>query len=338
MRVGTHVIVVAVVLLPVVGPNIQEKQDLETLLRHWYSMAWFVLLLFACSIAGTVLAAVDITQYDNLWRLAILLTARTTAISANLSVSRAFILGPSDEAFLVFVCIKLISGAIYTYAIVVQSYAVEQATFVPLNATIIIIVNALTGVIIWEDWKVVSSWYGYVCIFVLLGLGCDLLLSVPMLNSDNPEFGANKRASIILRTPARMSSQLSLVNRGAPVSTSTRQHSISYDQRDIDAWKSLVSPHNVTEAMFFQTPKASSETPRYQFLETPTERSNLVISPTACLEDYPSTFDDAPPTTSSRIRQPSLTRRQAWRETVSPVKSLSHRAAHIPNIPESRST
>ena len=89
------------------------------------------------------------------------------------------------------------SGGIYTYAILVQSTAVEQARFVPINVTTIILTNAVTGVIIWEDWRVVASWYGYCCVFALLALGCDLLLSVPLLNGDNPQFGVHKRASVV---------------------------------------------------------------------------------------------------------------------------------------------
>jgi len=38
--------------------------------------------------------------------------------------------------------------------------------------------NALTGIIIWEDWKVVQSWTGYGCIFFLLFNGVYLLTTV----------------------------------------------------------------------------------------------------------------------------------------------------------------
>jgi len=38
--------------------------------------------------------------------------------------------------------------------------------------------NALSGVIIWEDWRVVHSWTGYGSVFVLLLLGVYLLAAV----------------------------------------------------------------------------------------------------------------------------------------------------------------
>lgn len=204
MRVGTLVIVVSVVLLPVVGPSPQEDQDIGELMSHWYSRTWFAILAIL-SFGTGILLPMGITQYSQKLRMMILLVGRASSICLNLTVSRSFILGPSGLGLIVLIIIKLISGSIYTTAIVVQSFAVEQSKFVPLNATLIILVNAITGIIIWEDWRVVQSWYGYVCVFVLLGLGCDLLLSVPLLSSENPEFGINRRLSMIPAVEKRVS-------------------------------------------------------------------------------------------------------------------------------------
>ena len=91
------------------------------------------------------------------------------------------------------IVLKVSSGAVQTYAIVVQSTAVTQAKFVPLNASALIIVNALTGMIIWQDWLVVGNWIGYICIFVQLVLGNYLLLGdVELLSTDNTHYGRAK--------------------------------------------------------------------------------------------------------------------------------------------------
>jgi len=92
-------------------------------------------------------------------QIIILLIARSTSYTLNLTVSRAFLLNASYFILIAFLIIKVVSGAIYTYAIVVQSTTVTQSKFVPLNATTIILVNAITGVIIWQDWRVVSVVY-----------------------------------------------------------------------------------------------------------------------------------------------------------------------------------
>eukprot|EP00977_Amphora_coffeiformis_P008289 scaffold1878_cov170-Amphora_coffeaeformis.AAC.2 len=197
MRVGSYVIVVAVILLPVVGPTTQDNQDIVYLFHKWYAVLWFTILLSATTVTGTLLAC-GIDKYPTKHKFFILLTARAAAISVNLTVSRSFVLSPSHLMLICFLILKVSSGAVYTYAIIVQAAAVDQARFVPLNTTTIILVNALTGILIWEDWRVIQSWYGYGCVFVLLGLGCDLLLTVPLLNADNPLFGTNRRASLIM--------------------------------------------------------------------------------------------------------------------------------------------
>jgi hypothetical protein len=208
MQVGTHVIVLAVILLPVVGPTISPEQQFDILIKHWYSILWFLILFGTTLATGAILifhASPDSTKVNNpfmqryspIQRRNILLLCRAASISIDLTVSRCLVLGPPNTFTLIMlIATKLVSGNLYTYAIVVQSYAVEQVQFVPLNATMVIAVNAFTGILIWEDQP--QSWYGYICVFWLLGIGCDLLLSVPLLNAENPEFGTNKNASFLI--------------------------------------------------------------------------------------------------------------------------------------------
>jgi hypothetical protein len=195
-KVGSYIIVVAVILLPVVGPTTQNNQDIVYLFHRWYAVLWFTLLLCTSTVTG-ILLVYGIDKFATNKRFWILLTARAASISVNLTVSRSFILSPSKVMLICFLILKIASGCVYTYAIIVQGNAVDQARFVPLNTTTIIVVNALTGILIWEDWRVIQSWYGYACVFVLLALGCDLLLTVALLHEDNPMFGTNQRASIL---------------------------------------------------------------------------------------------------------------------------------------------
>lgn len=195
MIVGTYVIAIGTVLLQVVGPGVQDSQDIGELLDHTYALFWFLFLLVSM-VVSTIFMVTSINQYGEFKRIVILLIARSSSYTLNLSVSRAFLLNPDYMVLACFIVIKVVSGAIYTYAIVVQSTVVKQAKFVPLNATTIIFVNAITGVVIWEDWRVISSWVGYACVFLLLALGCDLLLSANLLTNDNPELG---RARVVRR-------------------------------------------------------------------------------------------------------------------------------------------
>ena len=198
MRVGIYVIVVAVILLPLVGPQTQDNQNIIYLFHKWYTILWFTLLLCATTVTGALLVR-GIDKCSTRRRFLILLTARAASLSVNLTVSRSFVLSPSQVMLICFLVLKVYSGAVYTYAVIVQAAVVDQARFVPLNTTTIILVNALTGILIWEDWRVIQSWYGYACVFVLLGLGCDLLLTKPLLISDNVMFGTKRRAAALFQ-------------------------------------------------------------------------------------------------------------------------------------------
>ena len=245
MKVGTYVILVAVVLLPSVGPQIQDDQRVEILLSRWYSQVWFGLCNAGWIITG-ILLIFDITRYSPRTRTIILLIARAASVSVNLTVSRGFVLSPPPSMFLSFLVIKILSGAVYTSAIVVQSTAVEQARFVPLNATLTILLNAFTGIIIWEDWRVIEAWYAYICIFVLLGLGCDLLLAVPLLNAENPHFAPTTvRASFKRRRHSQPNIDRSQyqINSGEHTSLVSGT-SKAYGSTRKEAWKQLLSPMN----------------------------------------------------------------------------------------------
>lgn len=348
MRVGTYVIVVAVILLPMVGPDIQEGQNISSLMSHFYSIAWFVVLLVACAVTGLLLLVCDISQYQIRYRVAILLVARAASISVNLTVSRAFVLGLNDALLAAFIIIKVVSGAIYTYAIVVQSVTVEQASFVPLNATTIIIVNALTGIVIWEDWRVVSSWYGYGCIFILLGLGCDLLLSVPLLNAENPAFGATKQASLIISTAKksrrlypklRVSTSCSSLLAGDENGGSTVNDTIPVSR--LDAWKQLVSPMEYTPATLsenhdaaspFAAGRAPAETPPPygSVYTTPQRPGTTSLETTSLLSHHQPTrlggkLAEAAKTDTITPPHQQLSRLAAWRQTLSPNPNTPRR-------------
>jgi hypothetical protein len=213
MRIGTYVIVIGAVLLPVVGPAAQDDQAAWDLLTRPFSATWSLILVIAMIASATLMTlalsckgATDPREHKPTYvdmdkrfpnvvhRIVILLVARATSFTINLTVSKVMILDVPKYAFIIALILKILSGAVMTFGIVVQSTSVPQGTFVPLNATFTIIVNALTGIIIWEDWKVMYSidqWIGYGCVFLLFALGCYLLLGddVSFLDSDNFYYG-----------------------------------------------------------------------------------------------------------------------------------------------------
>lgn len=129
MRIGTYVIFVATILLTVVGPGIQDDQDIGELLRQPVASVWFSLLLLGMIVSTALMVS---KTFEERKQIAVLLVARSTSYTLNLTVSRAFLLNPTMFVLVVFIVIKLVSGSIYTYAIVVQSTTVTQSKIVPL--------------------------------------------------------------------------------------------------------------------------------------------------------------------------------------------------------------
>ncbi|KAG7363322.1 protein kinase domain containing protein [Nitzschia inconspicua] len=195
MQVGTYVIVISVVLLLDSGPTAQEySQSFDQLILHPAAVIWSALLVVGMMITGAIVLKArlfNMEKFDerNLtFKFAVLLIARGSSFALNLTSSKAFLVEMTPAWYIVCVIIKVVSGAIYTMSIVVQSTAVQQRTFVPVNAATTILLNAVTGMLVWNDWKNVQSWVGYVCVFLLLILGCALLLGdLSLLQEAAPE-------------------------------------------------------------------------------------------------------------------------------------------------------
>jgi hypothetical protein len=289
MKVGTHVILMATILLPIVGPDIIPEQTIISVIQHWYAVAWFCVLVIATLWTGLILIfqagpSADnyfVTHYSLSERTFVLVVCRAASISIDLTVSRCLVLQPpNDWCIAILIALKLVSGNLYTYAIIVQSYAVKQTQFVPLNATMVILVNALSGILIWDDQP--KSWYGYACAFGLLGIGCDLLLTVPLLNSENPEFG---NASYIVSTE----------KKSPHPSTSSNDDDGGEEQAEL--YNNEQQPlQTVSKQLSYHTTAVGTND-----FETPSNYNRPRAQSTSFI-------------TEGR----TMSRRQAWRETISP--------------------
>lgn len=190
MQVGTYVVCIATVLLLRVGPGTQDDQVFEDLISKPWSIAWAIVLLVGMLATAIPLMPrfFDFHKFSVAKRYAILLVVRATAFAINLTTGRALVLQAPRRWIIWSLVIKGLSGLIYARAIVVQSTVVEQSSFVPLNAVSTLFVNAVTGIIIWEDWRNIGDWTGYVCVFLLFILGGSLLLhDLPLLSEADPQ-------------------------------------------------------------------------------------------------------------------------------------------------------
>jgi hypothetical protein len=89
-------------------------------------------------------------------------------------------------------------------AIAVQS----RIKFVPTYLCGSLLNNAVMGVIIWEDWRAVYSWTGYVAVFILLLLGVYLMSDLEFFKS-----GEEEMKEVLSEEYQRMSVRVSAVFR-----------------------------------------------------------------------------------------------------------------------------
>lgn len=88
MRVGTFIVVIGAVMLPIVGPSPQDDQDAEALLSPWYAKTWSWLVVCSMLVSAALLLVLDLTKLKEWTKTGLLLVARATAFTVNLTVSK----------------------------------------------------------------------------------------------------------------------------------------------------------------------------------------------------------------------------------------------------------
>jgi hypothetical protein len=80
-------------------------------------------------------------------------------------------------AFLYYVAAALL-GLLFS---VTSATACDQGIFTPACSVALVIVNWFTGILIWEDWRVMDTWVGYICACLLMCCGVYLLAEIDLL-------------------------------------------------------------------------------------------------------------------------------------------------------------
>jgi len=198
-RVGTYITLVAVILLPVVGPGVQQHQDIFALLQQTFSIVWGSILAFAMVVSAIGLLCSTKMNIPEHYSFLFNLITQSTCGVLGATLSKMFVLvkGP---ALYITVLLWAVTGGVAMFAIVLQS-KYKQNEFTPLNTASNIMLNGVTGIIIWQDWRVVPSWVGYGCVLALLLLGNYLISALDAFASSiNLQKNYVRNLSIIMRT------------------------------------------------------------------------------------------------------------------------------------------
>jgi len=178
-RVGTYCIACAILTLPEIGPAAEEGQDIIRMVQEPGAIVWIVLLfiasIFCCVMMGVLAKRTKDgnTPSQNL-SLLVYVTAQVTSAVVGTSASKMFAL--TSGAFLyTLIVIAVLFAVINVVSLILAATAVDQGIFVPMQTCATLVTNLITGLIVWEEYKVIDKWIAYIMVHLIMLLGIWLL-------------------------------------------------------------------------------------------------------------------------------------------------------------------
>jgi hypothetical protein len=185
-KLGTYCIACAIATLPYVGPVDQPNTDIRELLSTPLAVAWQAVLLLAticCCLGMCCMQRPPDRRPSPASAMVILVTAQVTAAVIGTSAAKML---PLVGGLLLSVTIgvALFFALINVISLIIAAKAVDQAVFVPLQICGTLVTNMVTGLIVWQDWRVIgppSAWVAYFSVHLIMLLGIRCLAAPPTL-------------------------------------------------------------------------------------------------------------------------------------------------------------
>jgi hypothetical protein len=132
MRVGTYVIAVAIVLLPVDGPGAQDDQDIMALLEKPLSLIWTILIVAALFYTSAILFIKDVKSYPSLKGSVILIASQGAAVVVYNTAAKMFVIVKGWK-LAAAISMWFIASSSLTISSMVAAVAVDQSKYVPVG-------------------------------------------------------------------------------------------------------------------------------------------------------------------------------------------------------------
>lgn len=243
-RTGTYVVFFSILSLIDVGPGIQDGQKALSLLSSTDSILWSLLVTALMVFAGVgtvvlVRSGSDATSANSMFmswfnlNATLILALGTTMSNVAMATSSKAFASLHGFAFAVAVLYYLMATFLGVLFSIVSSTACDQGIFTPLSSVALIVTNMVTGIIIWEDWKVIDTWIAYVCACLLMSCGVYLLAEVDIL-----EFFSRKALANIVNDGE--STSLFNTNCATTNSYSAVTQEENLVETDTDAWQAIL--------------------------------------------------------------------------------------------------
>jgi hypothetical protein len=178
--VGTLVLVLAVVCLLNVGPTAQPQLDPLKLILKPPAVSWLgILSVLMVAVIG-LLPFVVKSPPDSFGKIC---TFAVLAASSNVLGSSLGKLMQSASGSTLAICLAVyaVLGIVNFGAAGVASATTDTALYLPLSICLQLSLNCVTGLMLWEDWRVIHSWEAYISVYLLILLGVYAITSVDLV-------------------------------------------------------------------------------------------------------------------------------------------------------------
>eukprot|EP00933_Yihiella_yeosuensis_P007118 TRINITY_DN112027_c0_g1_i1.p1 TRINITY_DN112027_c0_g1~~TRINITY_DN112027_c0_g1_i1.p1 ORF type:complete len:452 (+),score=65.64 TRINITY_DN112027_c0_g1_i1:143-1357(+) len=244
MKVGTWVLVFSIMCLVDVGPRDQKFDDPLSLLMTIPGATSMLLQLILMG-----LGIIGIFWWKNESQSSlpkILAYAFTVATSTTLGASIGKLMQMQLEfnARLLCIAVYLSLGVVSFAAAAIAASETDGSTYLPVRSCVQLLLNALTGLCVWEDWKTINGWTAYTAVYILIVLAVYEVSAFDLAHF----FGDCNLARDEHDTGGLAKKEFS---RAARQLTMTWQDDVDVRKEEVDALRSLLShglkTHNVTE-------------------------------------------------------------------------------------------
>ena len=178
-QIATMVIVAGVIYLVITGPEPQGNQDIqEVVLGNPIAWIWLGILSVPYVICLFLMAVGKYRDKSPAFTEMIFFIVATcsSALSGTMSKLSSLLDGSEGPYKTILIAASWFIIVYWSYENFLEAkYVRSLARFTPQVQFGAILLNAITGCIIWEEYRVIRSWIGYVTSISLLGMGVYLL-------------------------------------------------------------------------------------------------------------------------------------------------------------------
>ena len=166
MTAGTLVLVCAVVILVDVGPT-EQQLDPMTLLLTPMAMGWNIVCVLLCVGGALGIRTTEPGSHNQL-------------LSYSLAISSSTVVGASVGKLMqeaegsivwVFVGVYLVVGVVNLYWGAMAAASTDISLLMPVKSSLTLGLNCATGLLVWQDWRVIEAWTSYIMVYLLVLLG-----------------------------------------------------------------------------------------------------------------------------------------------------------------------